>query len=298
MPGFHLLAATRTLEKTMPFVLYRLLLCLAVTLGYVLATLLGAGFAIALASLSRNPTVLAPLGAVLGFGGFGFLMYRLRPLWLHGVEARHLALLAAQAGGRPIPDGKAQLDHGGQRVAQSFPSPASLCHFDRLLRQALAEVPAPPAAGALGTLQGWLTRRLSSLNHRTVLARHLGSEAGNPWRDAVQGVLAQARHGPYLVRYRLYGILFEGVGIAAVFPLMLAAVRMLTTPLPIQLGLWAYLFATLLTWVFKAAFLEPIAEAALLASFLPLAAEPGDATARAELERRSSAFGKLLENAG
>lgn len=49
-----ILAATRTLEKTMPFILYRLLLCLGVGLTFLLATLIGAGTIIAFSALAKN----------------------------------------------------------------------------------------------------------------------------------------------------------------------------------------------------------------------------------------------------
>jgi hypothetical protein len=305
MPNFNLLAATRTIEKSMPFVLYRFLLCLGAGLGYLFATLGGAGIAIAADVWGKNPNALAPFGAVLGFAAFGVLMYKVRPYWLYAVKAPQLALLADQARGQALPEGKAQIDQAKQQVARSFPSTTGLFEFDRDIQRALAEMPEPPAS-SIGILQNpqlakfaaWLAGRLSALNHQTLLARHFHAGADNPWRTAAEGLAVQKQHFAALRRNRLYATAFEWLGFVAAFPLLSAAFQKLTSGLPVSLGFWIYVFAAVFAWTLKAAFFEPIAEAAMMQSFFPLAERGADPGQAAELERRSEAFRAIRKKAG
>jgi hypothetical protein len=306
MPNFNLLAATRTIEKSMPFVLYRLLICLGAGLGYLFATLSGAGIAIAAFSLGKNPGAMAPFGAALGFAAFGFLMYKVRPYWLHAVKAPQLALLAEHAKGGALPEGKAQIDHAKQQVARHFPSTAGLFELDQNIQRALAEMPEPPALPAaisqnpqLAKISAWLAGRLSALNHQTILARHFYAGADNPWRTAAEGLAVQHRHFASLRKNRLYASAFEWLGFIAAYPLLLIAFQKLTSGLPVaSLEFWTYVFAAVFAWTLKAAFFEPIAEAAMMQSFFPLAEQGADPAQEAELSRRSEAFRTIREKAG
>ena len=68
MWNFNLLSATRTVEATMPFMLYRLAVCL----GVAFAALIGAGTFIAFAAFSAKPGGAANVGALMGLGGLAF----------------------------------------------------------------------------------------------------------------------------------------------------------------------------------------------------------------------------------
>jgi hypothetical protein len=305
MWDFNLLAATRTIEKSMPFVLYRLLICLGSGLGYLFATLAGAGTLIGFGSLAKNANALGSFGAVLGFVAFGYLMYKIRPFWLHGVKAPQLAVLADQAKGETLPVGKALVDYAKQRLARSFPSSSELSELDRKIQRTLIEIPAlhPSTGGApqnpqMVKLVGWIIGRLSALNHQSILAWHFYSGAENPWRTAVTGLAVQHRYFAALVKNRLFATLFQWLGFAAAFPLILVAIQKMTAGLPISVGFWAYVFAAVFAWTLKAAFFEPIAEAAMMQCFFPLAEQGADPQQTAELEQRSEAFREIRQKAG
>jgi hypothetical protein len=305
MSNFSLLTGTRNIEKSMPFALYRFSICLGAGLGYLLATLSGAGIAIAADSWGKNPNSMAPLGAALGFAAFAFLMYKLRPYWLHHVRIPQLALLAEQALGRPIPVGKAQIEHAKQQVRDSFPSTADLSALDQQIQLALADIPAASRlfAPLLGHPQAGQHFRkllgcLAALNHQTVLAGHFHSGHGNPWRTAAAGLAAHDRDFDALLKYRIYASAFEWLGFAAAFPLLAIGFQMLTSGFPVSFGYWIYLFAGVFSWALKAAFLEAIAEAALLGVFFPLAEQAADPAREAELAGRSAAYKAILDQAG
>jgi len=302
MWSFNLLAATRTIEKSMPFVLYRFLFCLGVSVGFLFAALAGAGTAIGVGSLARNANALGPFGAVLGFAGFGYLSYRLRPWWLHAIVAPQLALLAERAKGEPIPEGKAQIEYATQRLSQGLPSASELFQLDRTLQTSLMEVAEADAASTAAQRHPHAARiltriigRLAALNHQTILAWYFFSRADNPWRTAVTGVTVQHRHFSRLVSDRLFATLFTGAGFVAAYPLLFVAIDKIVAGLPVSVSFWPYVFAGLFSWGLTAAFFAPIAEAAMMQSFFPLAEEGSDPGQEAQLERYSQAFRALRE---
>lgn len=283
MSEFNLLAATRTLEKSMPFVLYRFLLCFGIGLGYLLATLGGAGTLVGFASLTKNANALGPIGAVLGFAAFGFLMYKLRPSWLHGVKAPHLAVLAAQAKGEPLPSGMALVEFAKQRLAQSFPSKSRLFELDRSLQHTLADMAGSAFATRAPAGGPWVTKVLAaavrvlySRNHQSILAWHFYSNAEDSSQAAATALAAQKAHFAALLKYRIYATVFEMMGFAAALPLLTIAFQKMVAGIPIAVGMWPYVFGAVFAWTLKAAFFEPIAEAALMESFFPLVEEDAD----------------------
>lgn len=305
MSHFSLLAGTRNIEKSMPFALYRFSICLGTGLGYLFATLSGAGVAIAADSWGKNPNSMAPFGAVLGFAAFAFLMYKLRPHWLRHIKVPQLLLLAEQALGKPIPGGKAQLDYAKRQVQRSFPSTAGLFDLDRHIRCALADLPAPPAWLAplldhprIGQYVRTALGRYAGLDHQTLLAGHFHSGHDNPWRTAATALAVHDRHFGTLLKYRTYATLFEWLGFAAAFPLLAVGFQMLTEGFPVPLGIWLYVFAGVFAWALKAAFFEPIAEAAMLGVFFPLAEQGVTPEQETALARRSAVFREILDRAG
>jgi hypothetical protein len=297
MWNFNLLAATRTIERTMPYVLYRLLICLGIGLGYLFAALAGAGTLIGLSALSQNPTALGPLGAALGFAAFGFLMYKVRPYWLHGVKIPQLALLADLAKGKSLPAGKAQIDYAKQRLNQDFSNARELFELDRAIRHALAELPeyrsAPigrPDHPQLAKLVTRIVAVLSVLNDQLILAWHFFSNADDPRRTALAGMVVHYQHFARLIKNRFYASLFEVLGFAAAFPLLLIAIEKMIADWPISLGLWPYLFAAVFSWTLKAAFFEPIAEAAMMQDFFSLAERGIDPQLERDLEQHLASF--------
>lgn len=277
MSDFNLLAATRTLEQSMAFAVYRFLLCFGIGLGYLFAALAGAGTVVGFASLAKNAGALGPWGAVLGFAAFGLLMYKTRPFWLHAVKAPHLALLAAQAKGETLPSGRELVDFAKQRVARSFPSATALFELDRNGRRALAGIAESASAAVIPLGNPQLKKVLSqafgtlySRNQQSILAWHFYSGADDFEKTAAAALEIQKRHYATLLNYRLYASLFEVLGFLIAFPVLLMAFEKIVAAIPIDFGIWPAVFASVFGWTLKAAFFEPIAEAAVMVSFFGL----------------------------
>ena len=302
MWDIKLLAAIQAIEKSMAYVLYRLMLCLGVALGYLFATLAGAGTLVGFASLSRNASSLGPIGAVVGFALFAYLMYKLRPVWLSAVNMPQLALLADQEQGVSLPTGKAQIDYAKQRKAERFPSTAQLFELDEAIRQVQGDLAAlhpcpqlPTDQPALKTYAikaaGWL----SAQNHQTLLAWHCFKGTDQPWQTAAAGLAVQDQHFASLLKNRLAATVFAWLGFLAFYPPLVAGIEMLIDGIPINMSFWPYVFAGVFAWAIKAAFFDAIAEAAMMTYFFPLASETVVLAPSAALQTHSAAYRQMLD---
>ncbi|MGI9212111.1 MAG: hypothetical protein ACR2HF_06525 [Methylococcaceae bacterium] len=294
----NVLSATRTIEKTMPFMLYRLLLCLGLGLTILLATLISAGTIIAFASFAKNPSALAGVGAGLGFIASVYGAYRLRPVWFKTLSLSHLALLADQIRQKDIPEGTAQIGYAGLRVTASLPSGSELRLLDERIKACLEDIMRihpplvlthPVAQKGVNLLAGGLFASL----HHTVLAWHFYSDGSNAWPSARTALTCLAEHHKKILLNRLFMSVFEGLGFIAAFWLMLYPTAWVADSLPVAVGLWQYVFAAVFAWGLKMAFLEPISEATLMEGILPnILAVQEQATL---LTAESEAFRRMLE---
>jgi hypothetical protein len=293
-----ILAATRTLEKTMPFILYRLLLCLGVGLTFLLATLIGAGTIIAFSALAKNSSALAGVGASLGFLACGYAAYHFRAVWFRVLTASHLALLADHVRQHAVPVGKAQIGHAGRRVSACFPSAAELNRLDQAVKRCLMEtvnlypplrVTHPGLQKAINLLAG----RLFAAHHQTVLAWHFYTDSQNAWHSARVALTCLAEQRQAVWRNRLIMTLFEWGGWAAAYWLMLYPTGLVAESLPVAIGLWQYVFAFVFASALKVAFLEPLSETAIMEGMLPrIQAVPAQDAA---LTEHSEAFRLIRE---
>lgn len=288
MWNFSLLAATRSIETSMPFVLYRFMIYLAISLALLLGTLAGAGTMIAFASFSANPSALANLGAMIGFLGVMVLLYKFRGSALFNVKAGSLALMVEQTRVANLPEGKAQIEFAKKAAGERF-TPATFFETSDALRKALQSLASPecPMLSKIGStgLQSaanWLTRRLAGLCSQAIMALSFVTPDGNPWRAVERGLIIHARHAADLLKFRLYGLLFEGAGLIAAYTLMLYPVDAAISALPVNVGVWRYVFALAFAWTLEGAFFSPIANAAMVRLYLDQdTAPPADADAAA-----------------
>lgn len=298
MAEFNLLAATRTIEKSMPFVLYRLLICGGAGLGYLLAALAGAGTLIGFASFSSNPGSMAPIGASIGLAIFGFANFKLRPVWLRALNAAHLSLLAQHAKGTQLPEGKAQVDFAKTLANERFPAAKALFELDGDIKQALADLADTKSTTGQGGWQAKLTRWIFALNHKTVLAWHAHGEGRDLGSSALTVLPRLARAYPTVMRYRIYAGVFEIIGFIAMYFSMMVPINSVAADLPVSIGIWRYVFGVVFAWALTATFFEPIAEAVMMQFAFSLPDGGTDDAAEAETLRQGSAgFRRIAEAA-
>ena len=307
MWNFNLLSATRTVEATMPFMLYRLAVCLGVAFAALFAALIGAGTFIAFASFSAKPGGAANVGALMGLGGLAFFLYRYRSSLFFNLQAGHLALLAELAWGEKLPHGKQLVELAKQKATQRFPNAADFFEVDVSVSAVLRGLPVkhcpylgqvsnPNVADILGKLTGWLAQT----GDQALLCLSFVAKETNPWESARTGLVLHVRHFDMLTRNRMYLLAFEYLGLLAAFIAMLYPANSIASMLPVDVGAWRYGFALLFAWSLKVAFLEPIATTALADLYFDLAKHEGGASDEEvrTLASDSPAFSKIVEKAG
>jgi hypothetical protein len=300
MWDFHLLAATRTIEKNTAFVLHRWLVYLGVGIAYIFGALAGAGTAVGIASLSANPTAFANLGAWLGLFVVGWLMYHFRHYFLINIKARNAALLAAKALHYQVPKGKAQIEYAHDFVSERIPHPQELTRSMHLVRRVLRNLPnftqgqpASRPASWLRKLTGWLLME----DDLTILGYHFVRPQASIWHSAGEGLLRYAASFSKLFRNRAYLFGFGWLGMIAAFPILLVPLRNIAAALPIDPEPWPAIFALILAWTLKAAFLDSIAMAAMLELFLSLPEGFDKGRLAQELAAASPDFGEIQSHA-
>ena len=303
---FNLLAATRTVEATMPFMIYRLAVCLGVAFACLFAALAGAGTFIAFASFSAKPGGMANVGAVFGLALLGYFLYRYRSALFFNIRAGHLVLLAEIAQGRKLPEGKQLIELAQQKAAQRFPKPAEFTEINAAVKQVLQALPLKrcpflgnmPNRNVAGVL-GFVSGKLAATSDQALLALIFVAQGLNPWQAARTGLVLHLRHFDTLSKNRLSLLGFEYLGLLLAYLGMLYPVDSAVSLLPVDVGVWRYVFALIFAWSLKSAFLEPIATTALAELYINLAKQETDfCTAEAkELESCSEAFRKIVSKA-
>ncbi len=302
----NLLAATRTVEATMPFMLYRLGVCLGLALASLLAALAGAGTSIAFASFSAKPGSMAGLGAVLGLGAFAFIIYKFRAGLFFNLKAGHLALLAELFKGEKLPRDKAQIELAKQKAALRFPNPSLFLEVGGSIKRVMKAMTPKycpfmnrlankDLAAFLGAAAGWLVQT----GDQALLALSFLDGQKNVWSSARDGLVLHRRYFETFSKNRLYLLAFEYLGLAAGFFAMLYLADSAAVLLPVDVGIWRYVFALIFAWALKASFFEPIASAALASLYFDLAKKEGGAseTELKELESSFEDFRKIQERA-
>lgn len=305
MWDFDLMAAIRAIEKSMAYVLYRLGLCLGVAFGYLLATLGGAGTLVGFGSLEKNAISLGPIGAIIGFIAFAFLMTRIRTLWLRIVDLPQLGILADQWDGKLLPSARALLNYAKERLDGAYNSSSRLNELDQSVREVLADLskqhPCPKLQSEEGLgaqMQLQITTRIASLNHRTLLAWHFMSGHSDPWRSAAEALEVYDRHFSSMLRNRAILTAFTWIGFFLALPLLQKGIEILVSDIPIHMGPWPFIFGGVFSWAIKAAFFDAIAEAAMLDYFFPIARREAGSPSESSLVQSSPAFAVLQSKIG
>ena len=88
------------------------------------------------------------------------------------------------------------------------------------------------------------------------------------------------------------------MGWVLAYAVLLVPAKSIAASLPMETGLWPYVFAVVFSWNIKASFLEPISQAAMLQVVRKLpSAKAGDDTEKA-LAARSDAFRRIIARCG
>src|SRR5690554_6343360 len=122
--------------QTMPFILLRLAVYFGITLAYILVTGAGAGIGFGVGAFGDAgfQATSAFWGGALGFGIVAAVMYWAREYILYIVKAGHIAVLVELIDGKPMPEGRSQINHATAVVKKRFPQASVLFAVDQLIK--------------------------------------------------------------------------------------------------------------------------------------------------------------------
>lgn len=310
MWDFNLKQAIGLMIRTMPFVLFRLVVYVGVVLAYILMTGIGAGVGWGIGGLGDEGFRAGATfwGGVIGFGIVGAVMYFLREYLLYLVKAGHIAVLVELIDGKTLPEGRSQINHATEVVKERFGQASLLFAVDQLIKGVLRAIigltrsvfrllPIPGAPQLLRILESFLRVAVGFIDE-VILAYCIRTRSENAWASSREAlVLYGQNYQPMLKNAAWITLIVYGLSFV-VFLLMLAPAGLLAYLMPGTLTAMTVVFAVLLAWAVKVAVLEPLAVTCLMqAYFHAIEGQQPDPAWDEKLESMSGQFRTLKEKA-
>lgn len=308
MWDFKLLDATRAVEKTMAYMIYRLAMYLVLSLILVFAILAGAGTGLILDSLFRTSGFFGGIGGVVGFVVFAFILYWFRGNWFYSMKAPHLVLLNESMNEAVVQHGWAQVGHARSQVRERFSTAAELHTLDKRVKAVLADL-FGHCTGLGKRVSGYgdtpFSRSIGRImeapamyTHEVIIAHCLKDGTCSASAAAVRALVLYAQNFNRLFKNALALLVLKYSGAFCIFLLMLAPVGWIDEFLPVDFGNWIYVFALLLTWPLKSALFDPIVLVAMVGVFADSASEQNAKMDwESKLVAQSAAFAKIKKQA-
>jgi len=280
MATINILQATESFEKTMVMGLYRLGICLAISFSYILATFMGAGAGFAVGSSGTDPAFYASIGAVIGFGICGFILYNIRRSLFFAPRTSHIALLEKALRGDTITGDKNQIDAGKALVTARFKNASTLFALDQSIKIILTDLlfninpvaqKIPSIANRfLHTMVRWIVSLPLAFSDQVLVSFVLRQKSEPMAQAAKTALIFYAQHFKDL--FKTASMLFAAViiGICALFLLLRIPVGWVVEFIPFSVGTWSIMCSVLLAWSFITAFFEPIVLVVLMGYFFTL----------------------------
>lgn len=311
MWDFKIGHAFSLLMRTLPFVLLRAMVYFGITLAYILATGTGAGIGWGVGAFGDADFRAASVvwGGIGGFGLAGAVIYWLREYILYIVKAGHVAVMVELADGKALPQGRGQIAHATLVVKERFGQASLLFALDQLVkgviravtglvRGVLTILPIPYVRQLMGIVQAFLRMAVGFIDE-VILAHAIHTRSTDAWGSAQEALVLYGQNWKVMMRNAAWLTLFT-YGLAfLVFLVTLSPAAALVHAMP---GAWSaggFVFALLLAWSVKAAFLDPFAVACLMqVYFKTTEGQQPDPEWEARLDQMSSHFRKLKGRAG
>ena len=296
------------LLKTMPFILTRMAIYVAITLAFVLATGVGAGIGYGVGSVGDSPESFAVWGGFFGMGLVGTAVYWAREWLLYMVKAAHTAVIVKLIDGEALPDGKGQIAYGREVVAARFGEANVLFALDQLIKGAIAAItgliggiaaflPIPGLDGLVRFANTVIRLSLTYVDE-IILGYNIRTNSDNAWASARRGLVLYAQNGRKMVKNAVWLSVFLWVLSIAVFLLSLAPAAAILYLFPGEIAGYSFIIALVFAWAFKAAVLEPFAITALMIVYFDtIRGQVPDPDWDARLVGASDKFRALTESA-
>ncbi|OOG22325.1 hypothetical protein B1C78_15225 [Thioalkalivibrio denitrificans] len=308
MKDFRIIEIIGLLRRTAPFLVFRFLIYIGITLAYVIGTGAGAGVGYGIGMIGDNPGGFSIWGGVIGFGVVGAVVYMLREYLLYMVKAGHIAVLVELMEGKALPEGRGQIDHAQKVVRERFVESSVLFAVDQLIKGILrifnrtfftiaSLLPVPGMKGLVRFINTVINLSLTFLDE-VILAYNIRTRSDNPWASSRTALILYAQNykaflkNAFFLAFFIWGMTF------LVFLVILAPVAGLVALFPGTAGPLTLLIALVLAWGVKQAVIEPIGMTALMQVFFKVTnGQEPNAEWEARLEKLTGKFGELKQKA-
>lgn len=271
MWDFKLNQAIGLMLKTMPFILFRLAVYFGIAMGYILATGLGAGVGWGIGAFGDEGFRATSTfwGGAIGFGIVGAVVYFLREYLLYVVKAGHIAVLVELMDGKPLPEGRSQIDHASTVVKERFGQASILFAVDQLIKGVLGALvgivrtvfrllPVPGAKQLLNVLQAFLRIAVGFIDE-VILAYCIRTKSTNAWASSRDALVLYGQNLKPLMKNAAWLTLIIYLLSFVIFLVMLAPAALVAYLIPGGWSATGLLIALLFAWSLKVAVLEPLA---------------------------------------
>ena len=262
--------------RTLPFIVFRIIVYFGIAVAYVLVTGVGVGIGWGIGAFGSPDFRLGAMGwgGIIGFALTAGTIYFLREYILYVVKAGHIAVLVELLDGRDIPQGQGQINYATEIVRSHFAGTNVLFGVDLLVRGVLAAIlgliqgiasflPLPGLQNVVALIRAFL-RVAVGLMDEVVLGYLFRVKTTNPWHDAETAVVLYAQNYKVMLKNAAWLTIIMYVLSFVVFLLMLAPAAALVWFIPNAWGAGGFVFAILFAWAVKAALIEPFAIAAMM----------------------------------
>ncbi len=298
--------------RTLPFIILRLLVYLAIAVGYVFATGLGAGIGYGFGYLGHSTDAHAAgafWGGLVGFGIVSAVLYLAREYLLYLVKAAHIAVLVEVLDGHSIPMGQGQIGFGSNFVKTHFAESSVLFGVDQIVKGVLraimrtlnfftAFLPIPALQTAMRLAEAVIRMSLTYVDE-IILAYLIRTRTTNPWDGARDAVVLYAQNYKHFLKNAVWLSLFMWATTFAIFLLLLGPASAIVYFLRGGAGgWWVFGIALVFAVALKKALLEPLAIYSLMqVYFKTIEGQVPDPQWVARLNSVSGQFRELGEKA-
>lgn len=267
------------MAKTMPFIVFRVLVYAGIAVAYVLVTGVGAGVGWGIGAFGDDDFRGASIfwGGAIGFGLTAGVLYFLREYILYVVKAGHIAVLVKLIDNEPVPQGQGQIGYATEVVKQRFAETSVLFAIDQLVKGVLAAIigivqgiatllPIPGLQNIVGLIKAFLRISVGFVDE-VILAYAIRTQSTNPWVSAQTALVLYAQNYKVMLKNAAWLTLIT-YGLAfGVFLVMLAPAAGIVAVFQNGWSAGGFVFAIIFAWAVKAALFEPFAIACLMQAY-------------------------------
>ena len=298
------------MAKTMPFIVFRIIVYAGIAIAYVLVTGVGAGVGWGVGAFGDPEFQATSIfwGGAIGFGLTAGVLYFLREYILYVVKAGHIAVLVRLLDGEQVPDGQGQIAYATGVVKARFAETSVLFAVDQLVKGVLGAIigivqgitsllPIPGLQNVVGLIRAFLRIAIGFVDE-VILAYAIRTNATNPWASAQTALVLYAQNYQVMLKNAAWLTLIT-YGLAfVVFLVMLAPAALVVYLIPGGWSAGGFIFALIFAWAVKAALIEPFAIACLMdVYFRTIAGQAPDREWDERLTSVSRKFNELKERA-